>query len=96
VGNNQPVFIIAEAGINYNNKLSLAYKMVDKAIDAGVDAIKFRTFITSLISSSSNDGFAIGTLISSNIISENRSYIDFFNTHVYGIVNLKSVNKFVD
>ena len=29
IGKNQPVFIIAEAGINYNNNLKLAYKMID-------------------------------------------------------------------
>lgn len=46
IGDNYPVFIIAEAGVNYNNNLSLAYKMVDKAVEAGVDAIKFQTFIT--------------------------------------------------
>ena len=26
-----PVFLIAEAGVNYNNKLSLAFKMIDIA-----------------------------------------------------------------
>lgn len=45
VGRKHPVFIIAEAGVNYNNKLSLAYKMVDIAVKAGADAIKFQTFI---------------------------------------------------
>lgn len=46
VGDSQPVFIIAEAGINYNNNLKLAFKMVDKAVMAKADAIKFQTFIT--------------------------------------------------
>jgi sialic acid synthase SpsE len=40
------VFVIAEAGVNYNNNLSIAYKMIDKAKEAGADAIKFQTFIT--------------------------------------------------
>ena len=44
IGKNKPVFIIAEAGVNYNNKLSLAYKMIDIAAKAGADAIKFQTF----------------------------------------------------
>jgi len=46
IGNNQPVFIIAEAGVNHNGKLSLALKLVDAAVRAGADAIKFQTFIT--------------------------------------------------
>lgn len=38
-------FIIGEAGVNHNGKLDLAMKLVDKAKAAGVDAIKFQTFI---------------------------------------------------
>jgi len=41
-----PIFIIAEAGVNHNGSLELAYQLVDAAIDAGVDAIKFQTFKT--------------------------------------------------
>ena len=44
ISNSKPVFIIAEAGVNYNNKLSLAFKMVDIAKKSGADAIKFQTF----------------------------------------------------
>lgn len=44
VGVGQPVFIIAEAGVNHNGNLKLAYKLVDAAVVAGADAIKFQTF----------------------------------------------------
>lgn len=40
------VFIIAEAGVNHNGDIDLAYKLVDKAVESGVDAIKFQTFIS--------------------------------------------------
>lgn len=40
------VFIIAEAGVNHNGSIELAYKMIDVAIETGVDAIKFQTFKT--------------------------------------------------
>lgn len=36
--------IIAEAGVNHNGSLEIAKQLVDKAIDAGVDYIKFQTF----------------------------------------------------
>lgn len=39
------VCIIAEAGVNHNGDINLAKKMVDKAAMAGVDYIKFQTFI---------------------------------------------------
>lgn len=38
------VFIIAEAGVNHNGDINIAYKMIDKAVEAKVDAIKFQTF----------------------------------------------------
>ncbi|HBR30286.1 MAG TPA: N-acetylneuraminate synthase [Firmicutes bacterium] len=37
-------FIIAEAGVNHNGDLDIAKKLVDAAVEAGVDAIKFQTF----------------------------------------------------
>ena len=40
------VFIIAEAGVNHNGDVGTALAMVDSAIDAGCDAIKFQTYCT--------------------------------------------------
>lgn len=39
-----PVFIIAEAGVNHNGSLKLAKKLIDVAVEAGADAVKFQTF----------------------------------------------------
>jgi N,N'-diacetyllegionaminate synthase len=39
-------FIIAEAGVNHNGDINLAYKLIDKACEAGVDAVKFQTWKT--------------------------------------------------
>ena len=40
------VFIIAEAGVNHNNKINLAFKLVDAAKSSGADAVKFQVFKT--------------------------------------------------
>lgn len=40
------IFIIAEAGVNHNGDIEKAKKLVDIAVIAGADAIKFQTFIT--------------------------------------------------
>ena len=38
------VFIITEAGVNHNGSIETAKKMIDVAVSAGADAIKFQTF----------------------------------------------------
>ncbi len=42
VGDGHPVFIIAEIGINHNGDLDIAKRMIDAAVHAGVDAVKFQ------------------------------------------------------
>jgi N-acetylneuraminate synthase len=37
-------FIIAEAGVNHNGNINIAKKLIDVAVEAGVDAVKFQTF----------------------------------------------------
>jgi sialic acid synthase SpsE len=44
IGDNHPSFIIAEIGSNHNQDWSLALKLIDAAVEAGVDAVKFQTF----------------------------------------------------
>ncbi len=38
------IFIIAEAGVNHNGSLKMARKLIDAAVYAGADAVKFQTF----------------------------------------------------
>lgn len=49
IGFGKPIFLIAEAGVNYNNKLNLAFKMIDHAKKIGINAIKFQTWKTDKI-----------------------------------------------
>lgn len=43
------VLVIAEAGVNHNGSLILAKQLVDKAVEAGVDIVKFQTFKSELL-----------------------------------------------
>jgi len=42
VGDGHPAYIIAEIGINHNGDLGIAKQMIDAAVHAGVDAVKFQ------------------------------------------------------
>lgn len=44
--NKDKVLIIAEAGVNHNGDLGLAFQMIDSAIKAQVDAIKFQYYVS--------------------------------------------------
>jgi len=44
IGEGQPCFIIAEVGSNHGRKLDQAFKLIDVAVQAGADAVKFQTY----------------------------------------------------
>ena len=45
----EPVFFIAEAGVNHNGDVDLALQLVEVAHRAGADAVKFQTFTTGTV-----------------------------------------------
>ncbi|MBS1249807.1 MAG: N,N'-diacetyllegionaminic acid synthase [Chloroflexi bacterium] len=42
IGDGHPTFIIAEIGVNHNGILQYAFDLIDAAVDAGADAVKFQ------------------------------------------------------
>jgi N-acetylneuraminate synthase len=42
VGDGYPAYVVAEIGINHNGDIEIAKKMIDAAVHAGVDAVKFQ------------------------------------------------------
>jgi len=46
IGDEEPCFIIAEAGVNHNGDINIAKRLIDAAKYAGADAVKFQTFKT--------------------------------------------------
>ena len=48
---NEKIIIIAEAGVNHNGSIETAKKLIDAAAEAGVDYVKFQSFVASEIAS---------------------------------------------
>jgi sialic acid synthase SpsE len=44
IGGGNPVFVIAEAGVNHNGDIGIAHRLIDAAKAASADAVKFQTF----------------------------------------------------
>ncbi len=42
IGDGEPVYVTAEIGINHNGDLDLAHRLIDSAVRAGCDAVKFQ------------------------------------------------------
>jgi len=42
IGENEPVYVIAEIGLNHNGDVELAKRLIDVAADAGAQAVKFQ------------------------------------------------------
>jgi len=57
IGETNPVFVVAEAGLNHNGDVDIAKKMIDAAKKSGADAIKFQTFKTEEFLSKSSEYF---------------------------------------
>jgi N-acetylneuraminate synthase/N,N'-diacetyllegionaminate synthase len=44
IGENNPIYIIAEIGANHNRDMNTAKKLIDFAAESGADAVKFQTY----------------------------------------------------
>lgn len=59
IGKKNPVFIIAEGGINHNGSIKIAKKIISKAKEVGADAIKFQTFKAEDLASEKSEYFKL-------------------------------------
>ena len=64
IGAGQPCFIVAEVGINHNGDMALARAMIDAAVAAGADSVKFQNYRT--------DDFLADRSLSHTYVSQGR------------------------
>ena len=53
----RPPFIIAEAGVNHEGDIDLAYRLIDEAKEGGADAIKFQSYKADKIASKDSPAY---------------------------------------
>ena len=58
VGDGEPCFVIAEAGANHDRKLDQAKQLIDVAVQAGADAVKFQVYSAETLYSSKTPQFS--------------------------------------
>ena len=54
----EKTFIIAEAGANHNRSFETAVRLIDVAVDAGADAVKFQTYSSETLYAKNSEDFA--------------------------------------
>lgn len=57
VGPGEPTYVIAEVGANHNRDLQTAHRLIEVAVEAGADAVKFQTYSGNRIYSSKTPKF---------------------------------------
>lgn len=58
VGPGHPFYVIAEAGSNHDGDIKQAFELIDVAVAAGADAVKFQSFSAPLIAAKTTHGIA--------------------------------------
>jgi N,N'-diacetyllegionaminate synthase len=58
IGSGSRVFVIAEIGINHDGSVNQAEKLIDAAVEAGADAVKFQSFRADRLLIPSRDRYA--------------------------------------
>tara|TARA_A100001388_G_scaffold276215_1_gene263369 strand:+ start:2816 stop:3847 length:1032 start_codon:yes stop_codon:yes gene_type:complete len=81
--------IIAEAGVNHNGDINLAFDLVDKAADSGADIIKFQTFQTKnlIVPKAKKAQYQIKTTSQKESQSEMLSKLELDKNDHYKLIN---------
>ena len=92
IGAGSPCFIIAEASINHNGRVSLAKKMANEAKKAGADCIKFQTFTASEFCADKKQKIELY----SNGKKKIWNLYNLYKKHEFSVSQWKEIKKYCD
>ena len=82
IGEGVPCYIIAEAGSNHNRDLQLAFQLIDVAVEADADAVKFQTFSAETMASKADNEFTKIDFAGAKSLFELFSHLVSTGTHI--------------
>jgi N,N'-diacetyllegionaminate synthase len=85
-------FIIAEVGVNHNADLDMAYKLIDKAVSAGVDAVKFQTAIPEMVVT----GYAQKASYQKDTSGADESQLEMIRKLLFPLETHKDIKKYCE
>lgn len=83
-------FLIAEAGVNYENDLEVAFQMIEEAASAGADAIKFQSYKAGRLASKYSPSYWDLTKESTQSQFALFKKYDHFNDEDFGALAMKA------
>ena len=90
VGDGEPVYIVAEAGVNHNGNVDLAKEMITEAKKCGVDAVKFQVFKAEEFVSDPNSTHTYRS--QGKLITEPQ--LDMFKRYEFGVNEWKEIFEY--
>ena len=90
IGDGEPIYIVAEVGINHNGDVDLAKEMIIEAKKCGVDAIKFQVFKADEFVSDQNSAYTYksqGKFVTEHIL-------EMFKRYEFGVNEWKEIFEY--
>jgi N-acetylneuraminate synthase/N,N'-diacetyllegionaminate synthase len=90
IGEGEPTYIVAEAGINHNGDIDLAKEMITEAKKCGVDAVKFQVFKAEEFVSDTNSTYTYKS--QGKLVTE--PMLEMFKRYEFGVNEWKEIFEY--
>ena len=96
ISSKNPAYIIAEVGVNHEGALTEAFKLIDDAAEAGVDAVKFQAYKSNLLAAQNSPAYWDISEEPTNSQFELFSKYDHFGAVEYRQLHSYALNRGLD
>ena len=86
VGKNFKTFLIAEVGLSHEGSLGVAFSMIDRAKEAGADAVKFQMHIA-------DEESTLEEKFRSNVFIQDKTRLDYWRRTSFNFIQWQKIKK---